>query len=90
MKSYLIQTISSKYSHNRPAGSEALSASKGQGGSFHVTSLLEKRKKAKQNADLIRVVYLFWSKRVFAFVAFIPILPASGALEDELPRNTKF
>lgn len=50
----------------------------------------KKGKKAKQNADLIRVVYLFRSKRVFAFVAFIPILPARGALEDELPRNTKF
>lgn len=57
---------------------------------FPCTLLLEKRKKAKQNADLIRVVYLFRSKRVFAFVAFIPILPAWGALEDELPRNTKF
>lgn len=49
-----------------------------------------KKKKRKQNTELIRLVYLFRSKRVFAFVAFIPILPAQGALEDELPRNTKF
>lgn len=43
-----------------------------------------------KNTKLIRLVYLLRSKRVFAFVAFIPILPAQGALEDELPRNTKF
>lgn len=43
-----------------------------------------------KNTKLIRLVYLFRSKRVFAFVAFIPILPTQGALEDELPRNTKF
>lgn len=36
------------------------------------------------------LVYLFESEAVFAFVTFIPILPAQGALEDELPRNTKF
>ncbi len=36
------------------------------------------------------LVYLLESEAVFAFVTFIPILPAQGAQEDELPRNTKF
>lgn len=56
---------------------------KGHEGSFYVT-------RSVKTLKLIRLVYLFRSKRVFAFVAFIPILPAQGALEDELPRNTKF
>lgn len=85
-KSHLIRTIKSKYSCHCLRGCKVSSAKKGHQGSFHLTCSLQKKKSTK----LIRLVYLFRPKSVFAFVTFIPILPAQGALEDELPRNTKF
>lgn len=89
VKSHLIKTISSKYSSPPSRWIRSTECKQRSRRKFSCNSLLEKRKR-KQNTELIRLVYLFRSKRVFAFVAFIPILPAQGALEDELPRNTKF
>lgn len=42
-----------------------------------------------KNTKLIRLVYLFKSKRVFAFVTFIPILPVHEAPGRRVTKEHK-